>query len=260
MKLFRLTFSQTDLAKLPKEEQSFFLRLATVRDDVRSIDAFCLAAVNGLASENQLEQEAALHQLLLGIRLLCDILHEGWNVITAGWSQSALGRQFTHRLSPKAKHALKSLGRYFAKPNLVTTIRNHFAFHYDSKPLEITLTKFPAETAHAIISGESAGNVFYSFAEKVRNAAIVMATGKLINRETVWQVHDEAHTLVYPHFATFADAVLLEIAKSMPLTRDSVEVGTLYDPRTVLPPIFVDEEALKALASAVERSASQRKP
>ena len=140
MKLWRFTFSHHAFYRLPEEKRIFWLQLAQIRNDLRAIDGICMPLLNvvsprrGANRYSQTEQWIALHQLTFAIRQLCGTLKEAHTVVHKQWHGTPLSKQMDSSLSQEAKEGLKTFNKYFNNSdNLVTTIRQNFAHHFDSE-------------------------------------------------------------------------------------------------------------------------------
>ena len=98
--------------------------------------------------------------------------HTGQPRAASGWSGRRLGNKFYPKLS-KGKKAFDDLRRYFSGKNLVRTIRDHFASHYEIGYLPRVLDELTPSDEFHFVSSEHSVNTFYSVAEKVRNVALI---------------------------------------------------------------------------------------
>lgn len=253
LKLYRIEFSQGDFAKLPKPEQIFLLRLANIRNDLRHIFYMCVVAERGTKAGSRIEKKVAVHQLLFYLRLIYGTLEEGWKVIHKAWDGQRLHETLESLLDDDGRNALRTIRRYFSGPNLARTIRDTFAFHYDSDALEPPLARRPSAQVCEIISGMQRGNIFHAFAEDIRAEAMLMTvrTGQeewsepeirssIIKLYKGYQEIDRA-------FIKFSDEILVGLTKRIGSKAQPFTQTDLTDFREVRPILFVDEESLKKL-------------
>jgi hypothetical protein len=239
MKLQRLIFSHSALSQLPKAEQLFFVRLAHVRNDLRHIDSLCQIALHSVRSTTGVEQDVSLHQFLFAVRLLYGVLNESLELIRRDWLTKGLGQQIGSLLTKEARASLSLLKNYLSKNNLMSKMRNQFAFHYLSDNLSGVIRRARTDD-HTFITGRLSGNVFYVFAEKLHNAAIVEATDETEVRSAVRRFYNEL-SRIRSHFVRFSDAVLFEVGKKLGIRTQSFETTAVIDPADVSSVIFMDE-------------------
>ncbi len=248
MKLWRFTFSHHAFYRLPEEKRIFWLQLAQIRNDLRAIDGICIPLLNvvsprrGANRYSQTEQWIALHQLTFAIRQLCGTLKEAHTVVHKQWHGTPLSKQIDSSLSQEAKEGLKTFNKYFSNSeNLVTTIRQNFAHHFDSEILKGRLCSCAPNELHEFIIGETYGNTFYKFAEDLRHNAIVRAIGGKNIQEAIAKLYDEPRQSALLPFETFADDVLFKIASELDLKREEVLVESPSDPKTLRPFLLFPE-------------------
>jgi hypothetical protein len=252
LQLFRIRFDKEEFLKLPEEDQIFFVQLAQVADDLRHVFFLCVAAEKGTKSPCADERKIALHQLLFGVRLIYSTLNEGWKVTTERWSENALGQRWHPQLSQAAKDALAFLGRYFAKPNLTRTIRDHFGSHYLSDHLREPLAHVPQRAAE-IISGKHNGNIFYTLAEEVRALAMLQVAADP-DAPKIWDENASESDIRYAAirlyesfkpvreaFDQFANTVLVTIIKSLPHRTENFAAPAVMNFDEMRTPLFVEE-------------------
>jgi len=248
MKLWRFTFSHHAFYRLPEEKRIFWLQLAQIRNDLPAIDGICMPLLNvvsprrGANRYSQTEQWIALHQLTFAIRQLCGTLKEAYTVVHKQWHGTPLSKQMDSSLSQEAKEGLKTFNKYFNNSdNLVTTIRQNFAHHFDSEILKGQLCSCAPNELHEFIIGETYGNTFYKFAEDLRHNAIVRAIGGKNIQEAIAKLYDEPRQSALLPFETFADDVLFKIASELDLKREEVRVESPSDPKMLRPFLLFPE-------------------
>lgn len=237
----RATFSHAELAALPEAEQLLFVQLAHVLNDLRYIQTLVQTAAQSVNTSCGAEQSVSLHHLAFSLRLLYGTLKEGWKLTKNCWGKDKLGGIFYQRLPDDAKHAYKSLNMYFGGSNYVCDVRDNLAFHYDLELVRSVLGNADASQTHAMFIGQINANNFFAFAESLHNEAIAALAGTPDAKAGIEKFCREAIDKILPPFVVFADAVLFEIAKSLVLKSETIEVRTIADPKTVPLILFVDE-------------------
>ena len=157
--------------------------------------------------------------------------------------------QFASDLNPEASEALDRLLEYFMRPNLTKTIRNKFAFHYDASRIRRHLTVRGKEESHYFVTARLSGNLFYSFAEKIRVLAIAHSANDQDAAQAVRTLYDEL-IRVHGWIDDFTRSVLPLIAKKCGIQSSTpFESEAITDMSTILPVVFVDEGAGQAARS-----------
>jgi hypothetical protein len=179
MEVTHVTVDATKFRLLEDSEQLFLVRLGQIHNDIRHIRQMVVTAHNGVKAYNRIEHEIALHSLIFAVRLWCGALNEAERVIRTAWYDSQLSKDMQSKLDADASHALKRFQQYFAKDNLVRTVRDKFAFHYDRDIIASTLRQRIAGD-YTFVTSERSGNIFYNFAESVRYASMLNEVGRSI--------------------------------------------------------------------------------
>ena len=243
MKLWRITFSHDAFYKLPEDTRIFWLQLAQIRNDLRTIDGICIISINAVQQKTGVEQSVGLHQLIFGVRQLCGTLEEAHKMVQKKWHGTGLSKQMSAALSQKAKDGLKAFNKYFNSQNLVTIVRQKFVHHFDSEMLKDRLCNCTPDELHEFVTGRCAGNIFYTFAETLRHQALIRAAGELDLQSAVRKLYDEPRNAVLDPFEAFADDILLKIAENLDLKTEEVTVESPVDPKTIRPFLFFPEQS-----------------
>jgi len=227
----QVTVDAAKFRQLQESEQLFLVRLGQVRNDIRHIRQMVVTAHNGVKAYKGIEHELALHSLILAVRLWCAALDEAETVIRTAWHRSRLSAKVHGKLSADAINALKCFQRYFAKASLVRTVRDKFASHYDRDVITAGLQRVAGD--YTFVTGERSGNIFYNFAEAVRNASLLDEVGALDPSVATNPLYRDLGRL-HDWFMAFSRAIRVQ-------TLTSTEV---VDPSERLPIIFIDEKAM----------------
>jgi hypothetical protein len=258
MKLVRLVFKQSDWSELSEEERIYALQLAHVHNDLRHVRQLVGTANNGVHTNNGVEQEIGLHQLLFAVRTYYGVLNEAWDVISGGWRSSGRADKFTKGLTPAAKTAHSWLSKYFNGSNpLARIIRRDFAFHYKLEPIKEHIDMLASQAEHSMITGAKRGNIFFLFAEPVRNAALIAAAGGAQTTEGAQRLYRD-FLRVWDHIDEFCTEMLIQIISQCGVYEESFESTNVTDPTTTRPVIFVDERAMEEYLRRRGLSAEER--
>ncbi len=239
----QLTFPHAAWAQLSEPEQIYALRLAHLHNDLRHIRQLVGTANNGVGKTIGIEQQIVLHQLLFAIRLWYGVLNEGWDAVRSGWRLGDSAATFRKSQSSAAAAAHSRLSRYFGGVSLARTVRRQFAFHYDPEPIKEHLPTLASESAHYFVTGPKSANIFYGFAEHVRNAGLLATTGETDASTAARKFYREFIT-VWEDLDEFCKEMLLSILEKCDFEAKAFESTEVADVTRLMPVIFVDEEAM----------------
>src|SRR5438105_4700907 len=141
----KISVSAVDFARLPLPERLLFVRVAHSYNDLRHIQQLVVRAVGATKKHDGIEQEIATHQMLYGIRQWYAALNESWTIFRSSWGNEGVGKKFYPMLT-KGKRPYQHLNQYFSHSNLVRTVRDRFAYHYDNEYLPRLLVELNPES------------------------------------------------------------------------------------------------------------------
>ena len=200
------------------------------------------------SAKTGIEKLLALHQLMFALRIYYGTLNESWEVIETGWHGTKLSRKLHPALSIKARQALKALRHYFEHDNLAKRIRHKFAFHFSDEPIREALNYKSSDKTDGFVTGGDHANIFYMFAENVRNRAMLLKTGNVdINDPeqvgaAVRKLYDEGLG-ISDNFTAFANAAMVAIAKRLKAKTEDFS-SAVADLSAVTPVLFIDAKSI----------------
>src|SRR4051812_28894969 len=241
MQVMQVTVDAAKFRQLQESEQLFLVRLGQVRNDIRHIRQMVVTAHNGVKTYKGIEHEIALHSLIFAVRLWCAALNEAESVIRTAWHRSQLSTRMHSKLSADAINALKCFQRYFAKANLVRIVRDKFASHYDRDVITAGLRRVASD--YTFVTGERSGNIFYNFAEAVRDASLLDEVGALDPSIATNPLYRDLGRL-HDWFMTFSHAIMVAITEGCGVRVETLTSAAVSDTSERLPTIFIDEKAM----------------
>jgi hypothetical protein len=167
------------LTAVPEGERNLFLALGSVANEMLLLQKLILCSPPN--SRGEVFLHARLTHTLVLYRLLAGKLHEAWELLRKSYFATKLSQTYDPALSSESKAALRALKQYHSTSNVVSKVRNEFAFHFPSAhfnkalqsrsdaPLVIYLSPFPA-------------NCLFYCSEQLTTVAIV---GEIPNKETL---------------------------------------------------------------------------
>lgn len=242
MELIHRTVDATMFRQLEESEQLFLVRLGQVHNDMRYVRQMVVIAHNGVKTYEGIEKEIALHSLIFAVRLWCGVLNEAEDVIQTAWHGSQLSAKMHKDLDVDAIYALKRFQRYFAKDNLVRTVRDRFASHYDRDSIAASL-RDRIVGDYTFVASERSGNIFYNFAEAIRYASLLDQVGALDPRIASNPLYRDLGQL-HDWFMTFSHAIMVAITEKCGVRAESFTSAAVVNLAERLPTIFVNEQAM----------------
>ena len=107
------------------------------------------------------------------LKLLAGKLYEGWQMLHKAYYKSKLSKRYDPILSKNGKDSIKHLKSYFRKRNVISLIRNSYAFHYDYEHIKNELSSIPADENLELYIASDHGNSFYSMAHVISSYALL---------------------------------------------------------------------------------------
>ena len=176
MELLKVDISAEDFRKLNDDEQIFFVQISSLLNEVSILQKCVVFSSQGIADlETQIERSVQVYQSLFFFKMLSGKLYEGWTIIIKkSFLRKPFSKEYHELLCPKAKSSLERLKKYFRKENLIKTIRNRFAFHYNREYIE--------QKIHDIFQGPGEHRVLEIYISKYRGDCQYAAADEITTR------------------------------------------------------------------------------
>ena len=174
---YRFCIERKLLDAAPENERALFLMLGHFSNQSAILGkwvAWC-GPVDGLS---ELESKGRVAQAMMVITLLAAKLNEGWELLQKQFFGSGVSKEYAAKLEIGAQGALKELGRYFGKENVIRTCRDEYAFHYDPNAVKAHYTTLPAGEETDFYLCEFSGCNLFHVAEMAASHALLEELGK----------------------------------------------------------------------------------
>jgi hypothetical protein len=180
--------SKSDLEKIPEKERIFFLLIGHLANELNILYKFLIMCFNRHESDIEAINRAQLYQALTINTILIGKIYEAWRMLEK-LIKSNIIKDYEPLLSQNVKNIMAELIVYFGNKNLIKSVRDKFAFHYDFKKLKQGFENIPADTDFEIYLSESYANSFYYPSAAATHYAILhmidqdekVAVGKLFD-------------------------------------------------------------------------------
>lgn len=130
VQVFRIPISKEKLKALSADERVLLLLLGYVSNQLMMMQKLLMFSANHEDSDEPAIQYPQSIQTQMILRLMIGLLHEAWDVIVTRFNKNAFNVEYRKLLDEAGLTALAELNRQFGSSNLLTKIRNAFAFHH----------------------------------------------------------------------------------------------------------------------------------
>ena len=177
LEITRIHFTKGQLKEIPEIEVFFVIQVANLLQDLSVLQK--LIYMSSMGVDEDLERMAENFQALFICRILAATLYEGWKIISHR-KYEGLIQMYCHSLNNEAKNSHREIREYFGeKNNLIETLRNKFASHYDFDSIRKSWRSIgDSEPLDMLIAREHA-NCRYTACDIVVNKAML----DFINKE-----------------------------------------------------------------------------
>lgn len=173
MRLRSHAFVHSALANLSENERVALFHLGHLHNELLWSQKHLLWVWHNRREESEPETNTRVFAFVSSIARFAGQLVEANNAIESHYYGTQLSRRYHGLLSVETQQALASLRRYFGNTNLITKIRNNFAFHFDVSQFRTHVAALPSTHPHRFLIGEHGGNTFFEFAHNVHAQALL---------------------------------------------------------------------------------------
>lgn len=124
--------------------------------------------------DNPVLGDVNFSQSFIIARLLAGKLWEGWELMRKAYFSTKLSLMIESKLPEDTKDALGNLKKYFGKKNVIDSVRNEFAFHYNAQRVRTQLF-LVEETDNLKIYAAETEDVLFQFSEIIVGSAMLGA-------------------------------------------------------------------------------------
>lgn len=179
MELLKVEIPMSKLSSVSENERVFFVQIGSILSDLSMLQKLTVFSTNKIP-ENQVVRAAQNLQTLSLLRIQAGKLHEGWNVLQENFFKEGFSQKYLGKLNPSEKQSYDKVTTYFDdRKNLISLIRDNFAFHYftKSKSIRKLFDKVSDLELFEVYMSEYYGNCVFSISEILINFKIQEYTG-----------------------------------------------------------------------------------
>lgn len=170
MELAKITFKRESFDLIPKGERIFLVQLSLFANEITMLHKLIVFSNNYKDGKTVLTAQNV--QSFFLIKLLAGKLYEGWQMLQKSYFKRSLSKQYEKILSKKGRDSIGHIKSYFGKRNLISLIRNKYAFHYDYEHINKELASIPADEDLELYLAPDHGNSLYSMAHIISSYAL----------------------------------------------------------------------------------------
>jgi len=128
--VLKIRVSKAQLQAMPLNERALFILLGYAANQLNLFSKLVLFSTNK-TPDNEVERTLSGAQTQMLLRMVVGVLHEAWaKIVTNRFLKSPLAKDYLPRLDQGGRDALDALNTLFGGSNLLSTIRNDYAFHH----------------------------------------------------------------------------------------------------------------------------------
>ena len=244
MKLLKMNIPKSKLETIPEIEQVFFIQLMQFLNELNILQKCVIVSSNELGSLTTIEKRGQISQAHFFIRTLVGKLYEAWKMINKNFINTQLYKEYENHLSQKGKESLSELiERFNDKNNIISLIRNKFAFHYDKEKIKEEVKKIPKEELLEIYISEHPVNCLYSLSDTIVNWSILNFIDPLNSQQAMDILVGDIAIKVSGWFQEFCVDCVYIIANKLGLNFIEVEIPE---------PLSIDEVKLSYFVRRAE--------
>ena len=173
MKIRRLNLPIDALSRLSDTERTFLLMAGHMQNEFVALNKICAWCISPAKSSTRLEAVVNGSQGFMISKILAGKLYEGWQLMKKAYFSSKLSHALEPLLHPPTRLSLDGLKSYFSSPNLISTVRNSFSFHYSAEEVALHWQEAVSEPDFDFFIGNEYGNTFHQASETAVNLAVL---------------------------------------------------------------------------------------
>jgi hypothetical protein len=228
MELVKIGIPKSELLLIPENERIFFVQLTNLLNDLIILRKLIYFS-SSTEESNDTIRKALNSQALFLLRLQAGKLSEGWQLLQNYFFKSQLSQDYENRLSPEGKNDLAGIKKYFNNRNIVSLIRNEFAFHYSPESavkIKELINNAPDSEVFELFLAEHFGNCFCFMPYVLVTFAILQSTGSPNYWEAMDKLLSEVNqvTLWFSNFLGECIHIILKKYNNLNMTKDNIEI------------------------------------
>jgi hypothetical protein len=194
-RLVAIRFTKRQLLKLPKAERELLLRVGLALNDLALFQRIW-ASVIYREPKTPLALEAQAIQGVGTLLVLVGKIHETCKVFRQWFLARPVGREYLRHFSVEHQTSVATLKKLLDSDDLLTTIRNSFAFHYHDDDLSPFVDQLDDDDILSMYLGAPDGNSMNTFASEAMFRSLLTATGEATPKAALDRIQDFAGAVI----------------------------------------------------------------
>ena len=193
--LYHVTLDRAKLDAMPRNERNFLVLLAHAANEIAILAKLFHYTAIGAPRKSLSKQVFNVQALLMG-RLVMGKIYECWVILRDHYFGKALETKYEPQIEPECRTAIADMKKYFTGKNLISRIRNKYAFHYDLKQIaEGHRALEPGDSLDMYLS-EKQANTLYAFADVIAGRAMLETIHRGDPKKALEMLIDETRTAI----------------------------------------------------------------
>jgi hypothetical protein len=252
IEIFRIPLVAEKLDSIPEAERNLIFALGHFANEIN-----ILSKLFYWTSHNQpkgdIHQHGSNAQAMMIARLLCGKLHEGWRLMQNAYFGTKISRDYNELYDDDGKDAFRRLGRYFGGENLVSEIRNNFAFHYSPEEIGRCYVENERDDELVMLLSTDNANTLYHYAEVIVDQSLLTQIRAANPEEAMKKIIDESSEIIRLFNIAIGScltaAFKLHLGQDLDdLVSDTIQLRELPGFKNIGVPYFVDTEDGESVA------------
>lgn len=210
MKLHVWDIGKSKFDNVPEDERTFIIGFGHIVNEINFLQKLLYWTAPS-EEEPAIIRRAHSSQAMTVAKLLAGKLWESWQFLQKAYF-SRVSANYDNVLNEEAKEAINNLKQYFKGINIVSTVRNEFAFHYSVDHIREGFSLPPDTDEWQVVLSEASGNNLYYLADLVANYAMLNSINQKDHRNAMDRLLEEL-TKISRWFIIFGDACWIIVTK-----------------------------------------------
>lgn len=222
----KVPIPKTELSSMDALERQLFIVAGHLLNELNCFGKILHWANKGKMEPDPLDKGFFSNSLAVN-KLMAAKVYEAWEAIRKLYQGTSLGRSLKDKMSNKGKDALKELNQYFGKENLISMIRNAYAFHYDYERINSSFLDVDERDDWSIYLSESNANSLYYVSELIVNKSMLSEINSADDDAAMNSIFDEVMK-VWGLVVDFLAECMIVLMGKIKSSQDQSLIGTKH--------------------------------